>query len=36
MVNMHWSLEGPCSNAVWTVAVSWNQRSLGHRSAALF
>jgi hypothetical protein len=36
MVYMRQSLGGPYSDAVWIVAVSWSQRSLGRRSAALF
>jgi hypothetical protein len=35
-VYMRWSLGRPCSDALWTVAVSWSQRSLGRRLTALF
>jgi hypothetical protein len=36
MVYIRWSLEGSCSGALWTMAVSWSQKSLGRRPAALF
>jgi hypothetical protein len=36
MVYMRWSLGGPCSDALWTMAVSWSQRSFGRSPAALF
>jgi hypothetical protein len=36
MVYMHRSLGGSYSDALWTVAVSWSQRSLGRSPTALF
>jgi hypothetical protein len=35
-VYMHRSLRGSCSSALWIVAVSWSQRSLGRHPATLF
>jgi hypothetical protein len=35
-VYMRRSLGGHCRDALWTLAVSWSRRSLGHRPATLF
>ena len=36
MVYMRRSLGGSYSGALWTMAMSWSQRSLGHHPATLF
>ena len=36
MVYMRQSPGGSCNGALWTVAMSWSQRSLERRPAALF